>query len=372
MNPGPLHIGLVHPFAWPEVRRGGERYLDDLASHLIRHGHRVEVITGTDATPSVDESDGLVVRRIRHVSSRRLQRRGFSKGDLFAWRALRALRGRRFDVVHALMPTAALAARLARQRTVFTVLGHPTPDQFGMRPFDVRLFRAALRRSSAAVALSRASAAATREHLGAAVGVLPPGVRLDRFPLEASARTGPARILYSADASDPRKRADLVFAAMPHVLEALPDARLQLSSPGDPSAALAELGEHRQGVEEVIDDLGTGTLDDVPGRYRAASVTVLPSRHEAFGLALVEALASGTPVVCTDDGGMPEIVDDPAIGRVVAPGDPRALAHAIVEVVALAAEAGTPERCRDHARRFGWDEAVGPMHEKLYREVAAR
>src|SRR5439155_26035519 len=44
---GPLRIAVVHPFSWPEVRRGGERYLDDLVWYLTEAGHAVDVITGT-------------------------------------------------------------------------------------------------------------------------------------------------------------------------------------------------------------------------------------------------------------------------------------------------------------------------------------
>jgi glycosyltransferase involved in cell wall biosynthesis len=99
-------------------------------------------------------------------------------------------------------------------------------------------------------------------------------------------------------------------------------------------------------------------------------VTVLPSLNEAFGLALVESLASGTPVVCAEHGGMPEIVDRDDIGRTFPYGDVVALAKAIEEVVELAADPSTPERCRAHAANWGWDERVGAMHEELYERVA--
>jgi glycosyltransferase involved in cell wall biosynthesis len=96
---------------------------------------------------------------------------------------------------------------------------------------------------------------------------------------------------------------------------------------------------------------------------------VLPSGWEAFGLVLVESLASGTPVVSTDAGGMREIVTDPAVGRLVPHRDHEALAAAIAQVAALAADPATPARCAAHARRWGWTEAVGPAHEALYRSI---
>ena len=366
-----LRVALVHPFSWPEVRRGGERYLDDLGGYLAGRGHQVEVITGTDGPSTTDEGpDGVVVRRLHHRLGRRLERMDVSKADAFGAVALPRLLVGRYDVVHALTPSPALTARATRNSTVFTILGHPTADQLGVRRFDERIFHAALRRSSAVVALSRASAAAAQEVFGRPVDVLPPGVRLERFPLEPSPRTGPPRVLFSAASDDPRKRLDLVLEAFADLLVRRPDARLLLSGPGDPTWAIDRVTRGRDAVAAAVDRLGAGGLDDVPGRYRAATVTVLPSRHEAFGLALVESLSSGTPVVCTQDGGMPEIVDDRGVGRVVPRDDPTALAAALDEVIDLAADPTTPARCAAHAARWGWQE-IGPRHEQVYRSVLA-
>lgn len=368
---GRLRIGLVHPFSWPEVRRGGERYLDDLATFLAERGHAVEVITGTDGPSEVtSRPDGVRVRRLHHTGSAWLARRGVSKVDAFGVRALPSLLRGRFDLVHALTPSAALAARLARVPTVYTVLGHPTAAQLGVRRFDAGLMRAALRRASASFALSASSAAATADLFGAAVGVLPPGTRLDRFPPSPRPASGPPRVLFSAAADDPRKRLDLVAEAVGLLLERWPDLRLQLSGSGDPAPALSQVTENRAAVLAAVEHLGPGELDDVPRRYREATVTVLPSRDEAFGLALVESLASGTPVVCTDEGGMPEIVADDLIGRVVPPDQPEALAEAIEQVLVLAADPSTAARCTAHAQQWGWAE-VGARHEAAYRALLA-
>src|SRR5439155_15671482 len=61
-----MRVGLVHPFSWPEVRRGGERYLDDLAWYLASAGHDVTVITGTNGEPGEGEVHGARVRKLRH------------------------------------------------------------------------------------------------------------------------------------------------------------------------------------------------------------------------------------------------------------------------------------------------------------------
>jgi glycosyltransferase involved in cell wall biosynthesis len=144
------------------------------------------------------------------------------------------------------------------------------------------------------------------------------------------------------------------------VLDVLPEARLWVAGGkmvvfGYPSHTMA-----------AIDVLGVGQLDDVPRRYREATVTVLPSADEAFGLVLVESLACGTPVVAAASGGMLEIVtDDAGVGALAPLGDTDGLAQAVIDTVRLAAEPETPARCTEHATNWSW-EKVGPDHLAAY------
>jgi glycosyltransferase involved in cell wall biosynthesis len=107
--------------------------------------------------------------------------------------------------------------------------------------------------------------------------------------------------------------------------------------------------------------------DDVPDVMADLDVLALPSvEPESYGLVLVEALASGTPVVTTDHGGPPEIVAraTPGTGRVVAPGDADALAAALLEL--LPAQT-SPERRRARLPAFA---PPPPRFAELFREVA--
>jgi phosphatidylinositol alpha-mannosyltransferase len=215
-------------------------------------------------------------------------------------------------------------------------------------------------------ALSESAATGVEGLTGVRPHVLPPGVHTDRFEPNLHPRTGPVRLLFNAFAGDPRKRLRVLLRAMPLVLKELPDARLVLGGGGDPEPELNALDAGvRRDVAQVIDDLGVGTLDDVPGRYRDATVSVLPSVDEAFGLVLVESLACGTPVVCSRSGGMPEIVTGDEVGRVVAPDDPAALARGVIDAVQVAVDPATPARCRAAALPWDWS-SVGPRHELLY------
>lgn len=364
-----LRIALVHPFSWPEVRRGGERYLADLQWYLTQVGHRVEVVTGTAGPTGRSGSGGATIHRLRHIRSARLARRGYGDAETFGARAFPLLLLRRFDVVHAFTPTAALAASRARQRTLYTVLGHPSRALVEARPLESRLIRKAVRAAMSVAALSEASALATEEAFGRTPIVLPPGVVLHRFPLRDEPRLGPPRVLFPAFASNPEKGLGTLVEAFAMLLEGEPDARLVLAGPGDHEWAFNRLTKGAGRVRSATEVVGVGAIEDLPARFASSTVTALPSTNEAFGLILLESLATGTPVVGGAGGGIPEIVDRPEIGRIVPFDDARALAGALEAAIAVARDPSTPARCRARAEHWGWVERVGPLHEDVYRRL---
>jgi len=276
-----VRIALLHPFSWPEVRRGGERYAHDLAWWLSSAGHDVDYICSAP-TRSVDQLDGARIVRLACRNPQALGSRGLSWHESFGRVVAPWLAHHRYDVVHAMDPYAAITAAFVRQRVVYTAIGHPDPLNKPERRKDRATFARAMRAVDISIALSASAAAAARDLTGHRPRVLTPGVRTDVFAPALRPRIGPAKLLFAADPNDPRKRLNVVLNAMPAVLKALPDARLVLGGGGALPVSVPPI------VRDAIDTPGIGAIDDLASRYRDATVTVLPSIDEAFGLFLVE------------------------------------------------------------------------------------
>ena len=359
----------MHAYALDEVQRGGERYLDDLAWYLDQAGHDVELVAGTAGPSRIVDVDGIRQRRLRHRDGRVVRRFGLQPPDSIGPNAYATLLRHRFDVVHGFTESAALAARLAGQRTVFTTLGLRDKGAFDGKRRDWAAFRTAVRLAHATTAVSQAAANRVTDLTGRPAVALPAGVRRDRFPTDAAPRTGPPRLLFASDRSERRKGLRTLLAAMERVLDRHPDARLVLAAPGEDPGAFDGLPDGGARVRAAVDDLGPEV--DLAALYRSSTVTVLPSSHEALGLVLVESLASGTPVVACPGGGPAEVVSTPDVGRLSPFGDAGALAFALLESIELARRPGTAERCATHADRWDWATRVGPEHEALYEQVVA-
>jgi glycosyltransferase involved in cell wall biosynthesis len=121
-----------------------------------------------------------------------------------------------------------------------------------------------------------------------------------------------------------------LLEAWPMVLEAEPLAYLLIVGEGSRLDALQEIA-HELGVERHV--VFTGRRDDIPAITAAFDVAVLPSYREAQGLTILEAMALARPVVASNVGGIPEMIEDGVTGLLVPPQDPPALAAAIARLL---------------------------------------
>ena len=123
----------------------------------------------------------------------------------------------------------------------------------------------------------------------------------------------------------------------------------------------------RSGVGDAARFLGSLGEDDLPVLYSHAGVFALPSLYEGFGLAVLEAMACGAPVVCSNAGPLPEVAGDAAV--LLPPLDANAWAQAMLEVLTSPGQAGRlREKGFARARQFSWQTAALATRE-VYREA---
>ncbi|MER7968423.1 D-inositol-3-phosphate glycosyltransferase [Streptomyces sp. NPDC096080] len=204
------------------------------------------------------------------------------------------------------------------------------------------------------------------------VAVVHPGVNLDRFrPADgraaARARLGlpqDALIPLFAGRIQPLKAPDVLLRAVAVLLDERPELRSRIVVPvvGGPSGSglakpegLQKLAA-RLGVADVVRFRPPVGQDQLADWFRAASVLVMPSYSESFGLVAIEAQATGTPVLAASVGGLPVAVRDGETGFLVRGHDPAGYARVLREFADrphLTAELGA--NAARHARAFGWN-----------------
>ncbi len=194
------------------------------------------------------------------------------------------------------------------------------------------------------------------------------GVGLPR-PRRTRVRGARPELLFVGRASDPNKGLEYLLSALAllprevtlRVLDGYP-----AESPMDVQIRELRLGDrvHFEGK------VPRASLEEA---FRRASIVVLPSLFEGFGLPAVEALAAGTPVVATRVGALPEVLGTVGAGRLVPPWDAAALAKGIGETLESWDEAHREALCARTRieREFGWGE-VARRVERVYEDILGR
>jgi glycosyltransferase involved in cell wall biosynthesis len=181
-----------------------------------------------------------------------------------------------------------------------------------------------------------------------------------------------SRMIFACRQLFPRKGIRFLIEAAAQLRPAFPDLELVLAGDGFERPELERLARER-GIAERTTFLGWVPNADLPKYYRAAAVSVIPSLEEGFGIPAAEAMGCEVPVVASDAGGLPEVVEDGVTGRVVPRGDATALAGAIADLLrdpALRHRMGQAGRERA-LRLFDWDRSAEEF-EAVYGAIGAR
>lgn len=238
------------------------------------------------------------------------------------------------------------------------------------RSISVPAERELLRRSTLILATSRGVAEDLAPHgiSPAAVRVVGNGVDTNRFHPPPPESRAEAEILYVGRLGTRKGVQDLI-AAFARVREGCPGAILRILGDG-PRRSFLMAQTRALGLNGTVRFEGFVPSEEVEAAYRLATCVVVPSLYEGLSTVLLEAMASGAPVVATTVPGSEDVVEDDVNGRLVPPRNSKALARAIQAILASRSEA---ERFGRAARRtmetgFTW-EAVASRYEEAFRTV---
>ncbi len=326
---------------------GGQRSLLDLATALAaaRGGgfcEPVVIVPERGPLPDALEARGIACELLPLPS----WRAALLAGPRACAGLMALARRRRIDLLHSDAPRAALYAGLAARLTGRRHVLHLRSSRPASPPSE-RLLLALCDR---AIAVSRATAGRSNAVKGSAkVRVvptgLPPIVHLDRE--SARDRLGLPRAGFLVGVIgrlEPDKGGDDAIAALPSIRRVHDDAGLVfLGAPPDGD-------QHVKALRSLASALGiqdavrfAGERAEVAPLLTAFDLVLHPSRHEALPRVLIESLFAGVPVVASEVGGVPELIESGRCGLLVPPRDPQALG------AAAAMLAGDPEL----RRRFG-------------------
>jgi glycosyltransferase involved in cell wall biosynthesis len=212
------------------------------------------------------------------------------------------------DILHAWHYGDGAAATLVRRGRplVLKITGCVPRDSTELRRPDRALLHRALEGASE-VWVNDDWVAAAMAGWGVPLRVVPPGIDTMLFSPGGERSTRPTALAVGP-LVEGRKRIPWLVSLWPQVLAVVPDAQLRLAgaaSPGETATLLEQLPKEARGSVVHLGSLESGGLLE---EYRRAWVFAAPAGDEAFGLAVVEALASGTPVVATATGAAPGLL----------------------------------------------------------------
>ncbi|WP_336339248.1 glycosyltransferase family 4 protein [Haloarcula brevis] len=315
---------------------GAETYAYELADGLGQRGHEVDVYTQwvDDPNEEIDIHENVTVHRITKARKKLVT----FETLYFSFKARRTIDFSQYDIVHGTLTPAStiLVTPFNDIEPPVVLTGHgtsigetksvalETPADYLLKfffyPMNVVMDYLAGRYADGIISISDHAQEELIRRYGFSekkVQMIPHGVNTDKF--QPQEETHPAvspektTLLYVGRIG-PRKGIDLALKS----LSEIKDAEIEF--------LIAGTGRHKDHLEETAESLdvaeqtrflGYVSEDELPELYSSADVFVLPSLYEGFGLVLLEAMASGTPVIGTDVGGIPTAVDDGTTGLLV-------------------------------------------------------
>ena len=353
-----MKIGLVSAYDY-SFPGGVSVHISHLARHFLQKGHTVKVVAPCSQKAGYFDEEVTAVGRplpIPYGGS-------IARTPLSPWlpaQTREILRKERFDIVHIhepFVPMVALSALLQSNSVTvgtFHACYEGSRGYWAARP----LLRRWLSRLDGKIAVSKPAMEFVSRYLPGDYQIIPNGIDIEHFspkvpPIEGF-NDSKLNILF-VGRLEKRKGVDCLLAAYGEVKRQFPDVRLIVVGPGTRLRSKYERLVHKNKLTDVV-FTGFVSASDLPRYYQRADIFCAPaSKGESFGIILLEAMASGKPVVASSIEGYASLLNDGEEGLLFPVGDVEALAQALLQLLnskSLRHEMG--EKGRNKAEKYSW------------------
>jgi glycosyltransferase involved in cell wall biosynthesis len=368
-----MKIAYVYDAVFPWIKGGAEKRVYELSRRLAGRGHEVHCygIKWWEGDQHLLREGvhyhGICPPMDLYVGGRRSIREAIA----FAWRVLAAPSGS-YEIVDCqhfpYFPCFSAKVRTWRSPATLFITWHEVWGSY-WREYLGRgkgIFGQAIERAVAGLTMNNIAVSERTkrdlEGLGQSrIRVVPNGIDLDEIEMIRPSERK-AELVYAGRLLS-HKNVDLLVSALALARDEIPDVRALIIGDG-PEAYRLKRQIRELGLEDRVEMAGFLEYEEMISRLKAARIFVLPSTREGFGMAALEALACGTPVV-TVDHPMNAAADLVRGAGFLCPPTAQGLAGAIIE--GLENGKGLRERCLKRARGYDW-EAICDVAERVYDE----
>ena len=332
-----MRIAQVTPYDFAHPG-GVAEHIQHLKTELNRAGHEVKIIAPRPQKGGLEIGEDFygVGRTVAIPGNKSRVRLTF---DITLYSAVKEMLYREaFDVIHLhepltpVLPYMVLLNSRAVNVATFHAYRFSNPWYSAFKPY----MSFVLGRLDGRIAVSEAAREFVSQYFEGPYSVVPNGIDPHRFRSDLEpfpwANDSVPRILFVGRFNETRKGFKYLLKAMPLIQQQFPSARLLAVGPGEPSKLEGTMERYRiRGVDFV----GQVSKEDLPRYYASSTMVCAPSiERESFGIVLLEAMASGKPLVATNIPGYASVMTHEDNGLMVPPEDSQALALATVRLLA--------------------------------------
>jgi phosphatidylinositol alpha-mannosyltransferase len=278
-----------------------------------------------------------------------------------------------FDILHLHEPAVPSISLLALWASEGPIIGtfHAQTKKGATTRVIASIVEPAIERLSEKITVSQAAYDTLQEHMDTTAHVIPNGIFADRYRdgVVEEKWSGPT-IGFIGRFEEPRKGLEVLIDAIPIISRFVPDVRVLIAGPGDPSEISEDINSE---LRTRFQFLGKITEDEKANFLKSISLYVAPNTGgESFGIIIAEAMAGGAAVVASDIPAFSDLLGGGEFGALFASEDSQSLAKVVIDLLRDEGKRRElAESGRIYAQRFDWSAVAHQIYE-IYEKVLAK